>query len=205
MDVPATKVKELREKTGVAMMECKKALVESQGDLEKAVEYLRRRGLAQARLKEGRPTSEGKVGAYIHAGGKIGVLVEVDTETDFVANTPEFAQFVKDVAMQIVAANPLYIAREDIPEEVIKKEEEIYRAEAIESGKQGQAVERLVEGRLYRFIAEACLLEQPFIRNQDMSVSELLGQLVNKVGENVTIRRFARFRVGEGPVPGGGG
>lgn len=197
MEVSAGLVKQLRDKTGAAIMECKKALLETGADLEKAVEYLRRRGLAQARLKEGRPASEGKVAAYIHFGGKIGVLLELNSETDFVANTSEFETLARELAMHVAAANPLYLKRENIPAEVLDREREFYRAQALGAGKPAEIAEKIAEGKLADYLSQVCLLEQPFIKDQGITVKELVAQLAAKVGENVTIRRFARYRVGE--------
>ena len=200
MEIPAALVRELREKSGAGIMECKKALVESSGDVEKALEILRRRGLVKAMEKKGRPTSQGKVASYIHAGGKIGVLVEVNCETDFVANTQEFTTFVRDLAMHIAAANPRYMSREDVPPEVLEKERQAYRTEGEGYGRNGEALESFVQDRLERFFSEVCLLDQPFIRDQGITVKELLARLIARVGENVTIRRFARYRLDEDNV-----
>lgn len=195
--VTAEMVKELREKTGAGIMDCKEALKASSGQLVEAIEYLRRKGHIKAARKEGRTTSEGLVGSYIHAGGKIGVLVEVRCETDFVAKTEEFTQLVKDVAMQVAATDPDYIASTDVPQEVIDKEKEIYRAEALEGGKPEKVVEKIAEGKIMKFYQERCLLHQPFIKDTDTTVKEVLTKHIAKFGENVTIKRFARFRVGE--------
>ncbi|MFT9494977.1 translation elongation factor Ts [Anaerosolibacter sp.] len=197
MAVTAGMVKELRESTGAGMMDCKKALEETNGDMEKAVEVLREKGLAKAAKKAGRIAAEGLVEAYIH-GGRIGVLVEVNSETDFVAKNDEFKQFVKDVAMQIAASNPLYIRREEVSEEVIQKEKEILRAQALNEGKPEKIVDKMVEGRIDKFFKEVCLLEQPFIRDPDITIQDLLNQKIAKIGENLSIRRFMRFEVGEG-------
>ncbi|MDF2545871.1 MAG: tsf [Anaerosolibacter sp.] len=197
MAVTAGMVKELRESTGAGMMDCKKALEETNGDMEKAVEVLREKGLAKAAKKAGRIAAEGLVESYIH-GGRIGVLVEVNSETDFVAKNDEFKQFVKDVAMQIAASNPLYIRREEVSEEVIQKEKEILRAQALNEGKPEKIVDKMVEGRIDKFFKEVCLLEQPFIRDPDITIQDLLNQKIAKIGENLSIRRFMRFEVGEG-------
>ncbi|MBB6216508.1 elongation factor Ts [Anaerosolibacter carboniphilus] len=197
MAVTAGMVKELRESTGAGMMDCKKALEETNGDMEKAVEVLREKGLAKAAKKAGRIAAEGLVESYIH-GGRIGVLVEVNSETDFVAKNDEFKQFVKDVAMQIAASNPLYIRREEVSEEVIQKEREILRAQALNEGKPEKIVDKMVEGRIDKFFKEVCLLEQPFIRDPEITIQDLLNQKIAKIGENLSIRRFVRFEVGEG-------
>ncbi|HHY90931.1 MAG TPA: translation elongation factor Ts [Clostridiales bacterium] len=197
MEITASMVKELREKTGAGMMDCKKALQEANGDSEKAIEILREKGLAKAAKKSGRIAAEGLVDAYIH-GGRIGVLVEVNSETDFVAKNDEFKQFVKDIAMQIAAANPQYISREEVPQEVIEKEKEILKAQALNEGKPEHIAEKMVAGRLEKFYKEVCLLEQPYIRDPEISIQDLLNQKIAKIGENLTIRRFVRFEVGEG-------
>jgi len=196
--ISASAVKELRERTGSGMMDCKKALTESNGDMEKAIEILREKGLAAAAKKAGRVASEGIVDAYIHGGGRIGVLIEVNSETDFVAANEEFRQFVKDMAMQVAASNPLYVRREDVDPKVIEKEREIYRAQALNEGKPEKIIDRMVEGRVEKFYKEICLLEQPFIKDTDKTVQEILTSLIAKIGENITIRRFVRFERGEG-------
>ncbi|UNC91826.1 translation elongation factor Ts [Candidatus Contubernalis alkaliaceticus] len=196
--IKAAVVKELREKTGAGMMDCKKALVETEGDFEKAVNLLREKGLSAAAKKTGRVTAEGLVDSYVHMGGKIGVLVEVNCETDFVAKNEEFKQFVRDVCMQIAATNPQYISREEFPQEEIEKEREIYRNQALREGKPEKIVEKIVDGRLEKFYAEACLLEQQFIKDTDRKIMDLLKDQVSKVGENISIRRFSRFVMGEG-------
>lgn len=194
----AQDVKELRERTGAGMMDCKKALTEANGDMEKAIEILREKGLAAAAKKAGRLAAEGIVDAYIHGNGRIGVLVEVNCETDFVANNEEFREFVRDVAMQIAAAKPEYVSREEIPAEVIEKEREIYRHQALNEGKPEKVVEKMVEGRLEKFFQEVCLLDQPFIKDSDKTIKQLLTEKIARIGENITIRRFARFERGEG-------
>lgn len=198
MEVNASSVKELREKTGAGVMDCKKALAESGGDLEKAVDYLRRKGLAAAAKKMGRVAAEGLVGAYIHAGGKIGVLVELNCETDFVARTAEFQALLKDVAMQIAAANPRYVRPEDVTAQEIEREQEIYRRQALDSGKPEKVVEKIVEGKMERFYSEVCLLEQAFIKDPDRKVGELIQETVARLRENIQVRRFARYHLGEG-------
>ena len=190
-------IKELREKTGVGIMDCKNALKECEGDIEKAIEYLRKKGIATAQKRGGRATSMGQVQAYIHAGGKIGVLVEVNCETDFTGKTEDFTQFTKDLAMQIAATNPISIDREGVPERVLAVEKEIYFTQARESGKPEKVLEKIVEGKLNKFFADACLLEQPFVKNSDITVQDLLNGLIAKTGENIVVRRFARFQLGE--------
>jgi len=197
LEISTVLIKELREKTGVGIMDCKVALQESGGDVEKAIEYLRKKGIATAKKRGGRTTSEGQIQSYIHAGGKIGVLVEVNCETDFTGKTQDFTNFVKDVAMQIAATNPLAIDREGIPPETLEKEKEIYATQARESGKPEKVIDRIVEGKLKKFYSEACLLEQPFIKNPDITVQDLLNELIAKTGENIIIRRFVRYQLGE--------
>lgn len=197
MAVTAKMVKELREKTGAGMMDCKRALQESDGDIEKAVEYLREKGLAAASKRAGRIAAEGVIESYIHLGSKLGVLVEINCETDFVARTDEFREFAKDIAMQVAAANPLYLAIEDVPEEVLVKEKEILRTQALNEGKPEKVVDKIVEGRLAKFFSENCLLEQPFIKDPDKKVRDLLTEKIARIGENIIIRRFVRFRLGE--------
>ncbi len=190
-------VRELRQRTGSGIMDCKKALEETDGDLEKAIDHLREKGLAKAAKKSGRATKEGMVGSYLHGGGRIGVLVEVNCETDFVARTPEFQNLVKDTAMQIAAANPLYVDRETVPAEVVEKERQILRTQAIESGKPEKVIDRIVEGRMGKFFSEVCLLNQPFIRDPDMTVQEVINSVISKIGENISVRRFVRYQLGE--------
>jgi elongation factor Ts len=198
VEVSASMVKDLREKTGAGMMDCKKALAESGGNFEKAVDYLRQKGLATAARRAGKVASEGQIGSYVHAGGKIGVMVEVNCETDFVAKTDDFRAFAKDIAMHIAASNPLYIQRENVPPEALEREREIYRAQAREARKPEKIMEKIVEGKLEKFYGEVCLLEQPFIKDPDRTVQDLLNELIGKLGEKVEIRRFMRFQVGEG-------
>ncbi|MDK2855516.1 MAG: elongation factor Ts [Bacillota bacterium] len=197
MVITAELVKALREKTGAGMMDCKRALQETDGDMEKAIEYLREKGLAAAAKRAGRTAAEGVIEAYIHLGGKLGVLVEVNCETDFVARTPEFREFARDIAMQVAAANPQYLTREDVPAEVLNKEREILRAQALNEGKPEKVVDRIVEGRLEKFYSENCLLEQPFIKDPDKKVRDLLAEKIARIGENIVIRRFVRFQLGE--------
>ena len=198
MQISAAMVKELREKTGAGMMDCKKALTEASGNMDRAIEILREKGLAQAAKKAGRIATEGLVESYIHAGGRIGVLVEVNCETDFVAKTDEFKSFVKDIAMQIAAAKPLYVRKEDVPAEEVEKERNILRAQALNEGKPEHIVDKMVVGRLEKYFKEVCLLEQPFIKDPDKSIDQLVKETIAKIGENISIRRFARFELGEG-------
>jgi elongation factor Ts len=198
MDVSASVVKELREKTGAGMMDCKKALAETAGDVQKAVDYLRQKGLAAATKKADRVAADGAVAAYVHAGGKLGALVEINCETDFVARTTEFQALLKDIAMQVAAANPRYVRREEIPEAELDREKTIYRQQALESGKPEKIVDKIVEGKMERFYSEICLLEQSFIKDQDKKVSEIINDAIARLGENIQIRRFARYHLGEG-------
>ena len=202
MEISATMVRELREKTGAGMMDCKKALAETEGNFEKAVDYLRQKGLATAAKRAGRVASEGRVGSYIHAGGKIGVMVEVNCETDFVAKTDDFQAFAKDVAMQIAASSPLFVRREEVPPAVLEKEREIYRLQAREAGKPEKIIEKIVDGKLEKYYSEVCLLEQIFVKNTDITIQDLLNGLIGKLGEKIEVRRFARFQVGEGIAKG---
>lgn len=197
MSISAKLVKELREKTAAGMMDCKKALTETNGNMDKAMEYLREKGLSKAAKKSGRLASEGLVEAYIH-GGRIGVLVEVNSETDFVAKNDEFKTFVKDVAMHIAAENPLYVKKEEVPEEVIQKEKDFLTKQALAEGKPEKIVEKMVEGRISKYYSEICLLEQSFVKDPDKTVGELLNEKIARIGENLSIRRFSRFEVGEG-------
>ena len=198
MEVSAAAVKNLREKTGAGMMDCKKALAESGGDLDKAVDYLRQKGLAAATKKASRTASDGAIGAYVHPGGKIGVLVELNCETDFVARTAEFQNLLKDIAMQIAAANPRYIRAEEVPSGHLEREKEIYRRQALESGKPEKVVEKIVDGKIDRFYSEVCLLEQSFIKNPDQKVSDILTEAIARLGENIQVKRFSRYQLGEG-------
>lgn len=197
MEIKAGLVKDLREKSGAGIMECKRALTQTNGDMKSALEQLRRQGLAAAAAKEGRSTSQGQVASYIHTGGKLGVLLEVNCETDFVANTGEFGQLVRDLAMQVAAANPLYIRREQVPEDVLAREEEVFVAQGRKLGKSPEAVEELVKEKLDKYLAEVCLLEQHFIKDQGMSVKERISATAAKLGENVTLKRFVRYRLGD--------
>ena len=198
MAVETSLVKELREKTGAGILDCRKALVESGGDVGQAVTWLREKGLAAAQKKAGRDTHEGLISAYIHPGGKLGVLVEASCETDFVARTDEFQQMVRDVAMQIAASGPSYLRREDVPSEVLESEKSVYMAQAKESGKPSSVLEKIASGRLEKFFAEVCLMDQPFIKDPSIAMEKLLKQKISEFGENITIRRFIRFRIGEG-------
>ena len=195
--ISSEQVKELRERTGAGVMDCKKALMEAGGDMEKAIVILREKGLAKAAKKVGRTTAEGIIDAYIHGEGRIGVLVEVNCETDFVARNEEFRSLVKDIAMQIAASNPKYISRNDVPQEVLEREKEILKAQAINEGKPAHIVDKIVEGRLEKFFEENCLLEQPFIKDPDKKVSELIMEKIALLGENITVTRFVRFERGE--------
>jgi elongation factor Ts len=190
-------VKQLREKTGAGIMDCKNALAENTGDMEKAVEYLRKKGLATAAKRAGRALSEGTIQSYIHMGGKLGVMVEVGCETDFVAKNEDFQDFARNIAMHIAATNPLGIRPEEIPQEIIDKEMEIYMAQAKETGKPENILEKIAQGKLQKFIKENCLMDQPYVRNPDMTVADLLNELIAKIGENITVKRFTRFQVGE--------
>jgi len=189
-------VKELREQTGVGIMACKNALQEADGDITQAVDLLRKKGIAKAQKREGRSASEGQVQAYIHMGGKIGVLVEVNCETDFSAKTEDFSNFVKNLAMHIAATNPMAIAEEGLPEDIVEREKEIYRAQALESGKPEKVVDKIVDGKMKKFISEVCLLKQEYVRDPDLTIEDLLNELKVKTGENIIIRRFARFQLG---------
>lgn len=197
MEVNALVVKELREKTGAGIMDCKKALAESDGNAEKAVEYLRKKGLAAAAKMATRDASDGAVGAYVHPGGKIGVLVELNCQTDFVARTAEFQTLLKDVAMQIAATNPRFVRPQDVSPEELEKEREIYRRQALDSGKPEKVVDKIVDGKVERFYSEVCLLEQPFIKDPDRKVSDILNEAIARLGENIQVRRFARYHLGE--------
>ena len=198
MELNATVVKELREKTGAGFLDCKKALAETGGNLEKAVDYLRQKGLAAAAKKADRVAADGAVGAYVHPGGKIGVLVEINCQTDFVARTTEFQALLKDMAMQIAAASPRYVKREDVSVDEIEKEREIYRGQALESGKPEKVVEKIVEGKMERFYSEVCLLEQAFIKDPDRKVSDTINDAMTRLGEKIEVRRFTRYHLGEG-------
>jgi len=197
VNISAAQVKELREKTGAPMMDCKQALSESKGDMEQAVVFLRKKGVSVAAKKATRVTSEGSVANYIHAGGKIGVLVEVNCESDFVARTEDFKELVHDIAMHIAASDPKFVRKEDVTPEAYEREKDIYRAQAAATGKPPQVVERIVEGKMSKFYEEVCLYEQPFIKDQTVSISQLIATKIGKLGENISVRRFARFKVGD--------
>ena len=194
--ITAKMVKELRDRTGAPMMDCKAALAETGGDADKAVEALRKKGLAKAAKKAGRKAGDGVVSSYIHAGGKIGVLVEVNCETDFVARTDDYQQLVKDVAMHIAAADPSFVRREEVTDEALESERRVYRDQALEQGKPADVVDRIVEGKLKKYYGEAVLYEQPFVKNPDVTVEKLIAETIGKLGENIQVRRFARFQLG---------
>jgi len=196
-EISAKLVKDLRDKTGAGMMDCKEALTASGGDMVKAVEFLRKKGLATAQKRAGRATSEGAIASYIHMGSKLGVMVEVNSETDFVAKNEQFQEFAKNIAMHIAASNPLGIRPEDVSPEIVAKEREIYIAQARETGKPEKVIEKIVEGKLKKFFEDSCLLNQPYVRNPDITVGDLLNDLIAKIGENISIKRFVRFQVGE--------
>jgi len=197
-EISAALVKDLRERTGAGMMDCKKALVECNCDMDKAIDFLREKGLAAAAKKEGRIAAEGMVESYIHGGGRIGVLVEINCETDFVSRGDEFRQFTRDIAMQIAAAKPLYMNREEVPAEVVEHEKQILRAQALNEGKPEKIVDKMVEGRVDKYYKEVCLMEQPFIKDPDTVIKDLVMQKVAKIGEKIVIRRFTRYEMGEG-------
>ncbi len=197
MEIKSTLVKDLRERTGAGMMDCKKALEESAGDIEKAIEFLRIRGLSKAAKKAGRETSEGLVYSYIHPGSRIGVLVEVNCETDFVARTDDFQNLVKNLAMHIAAAAPLGVSREDIPADLLAKEKEVFRAQALEEGKPAAVVDKIVQGRIDKFYSEAALLDQVYVKDNDKKVGDLVNEAISKLGENIKVARFARFQLGQ--------
>lgn len=198
MEITATLVKELRERTGVSMGECKKALIECNGDIEAAIDFLRKKGLSAAAKKAGRIAAEGLVGSYIHMGGRIGVLVEVNCETDFVANTPDFKELVKDIAMQIAASSPQWVSREEVPEESVERERKVLMELTMAEGKPENIAAKIVEGRLDKFYKENCLLDQMYIKNTEITVKQLITEKIAQMGENISIRRFARFERGEG-------
>jgi len=198
LEISASLVKELRGKTGVGVMDCKTALKECNGEIDQAVDFLRKKGIATAQKRGGRVTSEGQVQAYIHPGGKIGVMVEVNCETDFSGKSKDFTDFVKNVSMHIAAANPISIDREGISSEVLTKEKEIYSTQAKDSGKPDKIIDKIVEGKIKKYYSEVCLLEQAYVKNPDITIMDLLNELMAKTGENVIIKRFTRFQLGEG-------
>jgi len=198
MSFTANDVKELREKTGVGMMDCKKALTEADGDMEKAIEILREKGMATAKKKESRIASEGVVDSYIHMGGKIGVLVEVNCETDFVARADNFKAFVHDIALQIAAANPMYVTEDEVPQDVLEHEKQILRVQALNEGKPEKIIDKMVEGRIKKYYQDFCLLDQTFVKNPDKTIQQYLNETIAAIGEKITIRRFVRFVMGEG-------
>ena len=195
--INATMVKQLREKSGAGMMDCKQALVECDADIDKAIDFLRKKGLATAQKRAGRAMTEGTIQSYIHMGGKLGVLVEVNCETDFVAKNEDFVQFVKNIAMHIAATNPLGVRPEDVPEETVQRERDIYQAQAAETGKPENVITKIVDGKINKFFKENCLLNQPYVRDPDLTVEDVLNELIAKIGENITIKRFVRFQTGE--------
>ncbi len=197
MTISAKTVKELRDKTGAGMMDCKKALLETDGTIDKAINYLREKGIAKAAKRAGRETAEGVIYSYIHPGNKLGVLVEVDCETDFVARNEDFQAFAKDIAMQIAAANPIAIRRDDIDQKLIDQEKEIYRQQALNEGKPEKIIDKIVDGKLEKYFAEACLLEQAFVKDNDLTIKNILNDIIARIGENITIKRFARFMLGQ--------
>ena len=196
-EINATMVKQLREKSGAGMMDCKKALIESKGDIDKAVEYLRKKGIATAQKRAGRSLSEGTIQTYIHMGGKLGAMVEVGCETDFVAKNEDFIAFAKNIAMHIAAISPVGIAPEDVSQETIDKELDIYKSQALEMGKPEKIVDKIAEGKLNKFFKDNCLMKQPYIKDPEKSIADLLNEMIAKIGENLSIKRFARFQVGE--------
>lgn len=198
MAVTAAQINELRKSTGAGMLDCKKALEETDGDFEKAVDFLRKKGLSAAAKKAGRVATEGAVGTYIHAGGKIGVMVEVNCETDFVAKNENFQAFVKDIAMHIAAASPLYVRREEVQADVLEREKDIYRAKARETGKPENIIEKIIDGQVNKFFADICLLEQAYVKDPDKTIQQYLNETIARIGENMTIRRFTKYVLGEG-------
>jgi elongation factor Ts len=197
LGISSEQVKELREKTGVGIMACKNALQETDGDITAAIEILRKKGIAKAQKREGRSASEGQIQAYVHMGGKIGVLVEVNCETDFSAKTDDFTRFTKDLAMQVAATNPMSISSDELPQEIVEREKEIYRAQALDSGKPEKVVDKIVEGKLKKFFTDVCLIDQPYVKDPNLTIQDLLNELKAKTGENIVIKRFARFQLGQ--------
>lgn len=197
MEISASLVKELRERTGVGIMDCKEALKECNGDMDQSIDYLRKKGIATAKKRGGRTTTEGQIQSYIHTGGKIGVLVEINCETDFSAKTDDFSEFVKNIAMHIAATNPIAIDRKGIPSDILEKEREIYSTQARETGKPEKVIEKIVEGKMDKFYSESTLLEQQYVKNPDITIQDLLNEMIAKTGENIIINRFVRFQLGE--------
>lgn len=197
MNITAAMVKELRDKTNAGMMDCKKALAENDGDMEKAVDWLRQKGLSVAAKRGDRVASEGQIASYIHAGGRLGVMVEVNCETDFTGKTEEFGVFARDLAMHIAASNPLCVSAEDLPADVVEREKDIYRAQALDEGKPEKIVDKIIEGKLKKFVSESCLMSQAFVKDTDMTIEDLVNELRAKTGENIQIRRFVRYVLGE--------
>ncbi|MBN1882078.1 MAG: translation elongation factor Ts [Deltaproteobacteria bacterium] len=197
MEISAKMVKDLRDKTGAGMMDCKSALSEAGGDMEKAVDILRTKGLSKAAKRAGRAANEGVIGSYIHMGGKIGVMVEVNCESDFVASNEDFQAFVKDVAMHIAASSPLFVTKDEVPDEMLEREKDIYRAQAKESGKPDKVIDKIIEGKIGKYYTEVCLLEQPFVKDTDITVQDYLNNIIATIGENIIIRRFVRYQMGE--------
>lgn len=196
-EITAAMVKQLRDKTGSGMMDCKKALAENDGDMDKAIDFLRKKGLATAAKRAGRATTEGIVQPYVHTGGKLGVMVEVNCETDFVAKSEDFQEFAKNVAMHIAATNPLGIVPEDVPAETLAREKAIYVDQAKQTGKPDNVIEKIVEGKMNKFLKENCLMQQAYVRNPDITIADLLNELIAKIGENISVKRFVRFQIGE--------
>lgn len=197
MEISASLVKELREKTGLGLMDCKKALTETDGDMEKAIDYLRKKGALKAAKREGRATSEGRIGSYIHMNGKIGVLLELNCESDFVAKTDQFAELLKDLCMQIAASSPQWISSVDVPGDVLNREKDIYMTQAQQAGKPEKMLEKIAEGKLKKFFSENCLLDQPFVKDDSKTVQELIKEKIAQLGENITVGRFSRFQLGQ--------
>lgn len=197
MDITTEMIKDLREKTGVGIMDCKVALKESNGDIKAAVDYLRKKGIATAKKRSSKTTSNGQVQSYIHGGGKIGVLIEVNCETDFTGRTDDFTEFARNLAMQVAATNPVSVDRETVPPEILQREKEIYATQAKQTGKPEKVIEKIVEGKLTKFYSEACLLDQPFVKNPDITIQDYLNEMIAKTGENIVVRRFARFQLGD--------
>ena len=197
MNIDAKTVKDLREKTGAGIMDCKTALVEAEGNIEKAVEILRKKGVASAQKKAGRTTKDGTIGSYIHFGGKIGVMIETNCETDFVASTQDFQDLAKDLAMQVASAQPIYVSQEEVPEDVLEKEKEIYKEQALAEGKPEKIIDRIIEGKLKSFYSQVCLLDQPFVKENSISIKDRIQNTAAKLGENITVKRFVRYQVGQ--------